>query len=76
MNGFIKDVLPHKQEVVDRNDQFFLSDNFQILNTIGRKKNHLANIWKSGALDTEDRLVIWKWFDLFIYLAEQYQKVV
>ena len=74
MNNFIKSVLPHKQEVSDRNDQFFLSDKFQLLNGIGNKRNHFSNIWKSNLLDSDDRETIWKWFDLFMFLGEQYQK--
>lgn len=76
MNTFIKDVLPFKQQVVDRNDHFFLSDKFQLLNGLGKKKNHLSNIWKSAHLDEEDRKIIWSWFDLFFRLVQQYQSLI
>jgi hypothetical protein len=72
MNNFIKSVLPYKEQVIDRNDQFFLSDKFTLLNGIGNKRNHFSNIWKSNLLDADDRETMWKWFDLFMFLGDQY----
>ena len=72
MNTFIKDILPYKNEVTNRNDKFFLE--MTMFNFDTSKANYLKILWKSTIIDDDDRQIIWKWFDTFIYLAEQYQK--
>ena len=37
---------------------------------------HLKKIWRSGALDSENKRIIWEWFDTFIYLADKYFKCI
>ncbi len=70
---FIKEAIPHKQEIKDRNDEYFL--NSTLFDFVGKDKSqHIKNLWRSSVLTVDDRQVIWEWFDVFIYLAEQYQK--
>jgi len=71
--SFIKEIIPNKESIKNRDDNFFLNSSlFKTFNS--SKVNHLKVLWKSDTLDDDDRQIIWKWFDTFIYLAEQYQK--
>jgi hypothetical protein len=61
--------------VKDRNQDFFLEHGvFDDLNK--NKVNHFKKLWRSNLLDDEDRKVIWRWVDSFIFLGDKYLKVV
>lgn len=73
-DGFINHVLPHKDMIKNRNENFFLENNhmFGMLNN--DKVIHFKKLWTSTRLDKDDRNVIWQWFDTFCALIESYQK--
>jgi hypothetical protein len=74
MNYFIKAVLPEKPYIKAR-DQKFFTDSNALFGMLGSDRSvNLKKIWKSPKLDKEDREVIWKWMDSFIFLTEKYQK--
>ena len=76
INTFIKETLPLKECITNRDEDKFLNSDLSIFNSLNKNKvNHFKVLWKSSVLDDEDRQVIWRWFDTFIYLAEQYQKL-
>jgi hypothetical protein len=73
INTFIKEIIPNKESIKTRDDDFFMKST--LFDSFDKSKmNHLKILWKSTIIDDEDRQVIWKWFDTFVYLAEQYQK--
>lgn len=75
MNTFIREVLPYKQGIKDRDESLFLEGKMNFFNDLDKSKvNHFKRIWKSAALDNNDRDIIWKWFDLFVYFAERYKQ--
>ena len=76
MNVFISKLLPLKDIVKNRDVDFFLgSGASSLFETFDRTKvNYFKVLWQSDSLDDEDRTEIWKWFDLFITLAEKYTK--
>jgi hypothetical protein len=76
MNTFSKRVIPLKDMVKQRNTKFFLENDvlFDQVNT--SKVSYFKELWASDKLDEEDRDTIWRWFDLFVSLAERYQKLV
>lgn len=75
MTAFIVEILPYKEEIKNRDDTLFLEGKMNFLQNVSQTKaNHFKKIWKSSALDHNDRDVIWKWFDILIYFVEQYQK--
>lgn len=76
MNNFIQQVLPLKQMVKDRNDKFFLENNILFEDLDSTKVNHFKTVWRSDSLDDDDRQAMWLWFDLFIKLAEKYQRSI
>jgi hypothetical protein len=81
INTFIKDIMPYKNEIKNRNENFFLDPNMPLFNNFDfvevdkNKINHFTVLWKSSTLDNEDKEIIWNWFDAFILYAEQYQKL-
>ena len=64
-----------KKMVKDRNENFFLE--YNIFGNFDKSKiNHFKKIWRSGRLDEEDKEVIWKWVDSFVYIADKYVKTM
>lgn len=77
MNGFIKHILPLKKQISDRDENFFLErdDIFGSLpkTQIG-KVGYFKELFRSGQMSTESKENAWKYFDVFICLAEKYKK--
>lgn len=75
MNNFEKYVLPHKEEIWEKNEKFFL-ENDEIFGPINNKNDvlHFKNLWTSNSLDDDDRETIWLWFRTFINLVEKYME--
>ena len=65
-------ILPHKQMVIDKDEQFFLSCN-DIFEGLGKDKvSYFKTIWTSPQVTIEDKEQIWRWFRLFVNLTEKY----
>lgn len=76
MNYFIRSVLPEKPLIKAR-DQKFFTESDALFGMLGSERAvNLRKIWKSSKLDAQDREVIWKWVDSFIFLVEKYQKAL
>jgi len=75
LDRFGKKIIPLKDMIKTRNEQFFLNetDIFSGLNK-DDKVIRWKNLWRSKTLSQEDKDVIWQWFDLFLGLAEMYQE--
>ena len=74
LGRFIRDLLPLKQQVKNRNESFFIENT--ILYSGGNlskdKINHFKKLWVSDQLDNNDREIIWTWMDVFIKIADSY----
>jgi hypothetical protein len=69
-----KDEQKLKEYIKDNNDSFFI-DGFTIDYYLGEPKTiNVKKIWRSPRLDQEDKQVIWKWIDSFVYLSDKYAK--
>lgn len=77
MKRFINNVLPCKQQIKKRDEKFFLNDinlYSDASKTYGSEKvNYFKKLWTTGSLDKEDKIIIWKWIDLFVLLSERYK---
>ena len=74
LGRFIRDLLPLKKQVEERNQEFFM-ENCLLYSQNGisnNKVNHFKKLWLSNKLDNNDRDVIWKWMDLLNNIAGQY----
>lgn len=77
ISNFIIKLLPMKDKVKERDEDFFLSQDifFGFGHAEETKVNRFKRLWQSNILDKDDRETMWKWFDTFFRLAEKYQKV-
>jgi hypothetical protein len=81
MKYFMYKILPFKSMVKNRNEDFFLN-HYSFMEDLQKDKekkgkiNHFKKLWRSGRLDDEDKSIVWKWFDSFIFLTEKYQKSI
>ena len=67
-NGYLKKMCK------ERNETFFLENN--VFDSISKLKiTHFKKLWRSGSLDDEDKKVVWRWIDSFIYLGDKYLKI-
>ena len=72
-NTINKDGQKFKKMIKDRNENFFLESN--IFDSISKTKIvHFKKLWRSNSLDDDDKQIIWKWIDSFVYLGEKYIK--
>lgn len=63
-----------KEMIKKRNENFFLENN--IFDAFSKNKvMHFKKLWRSGSLDDDDKKVIWKWIDSFVYLGDKYIKI-
>lgn len=71
MNHLIHKIIPLKHMVKQRDENFFMENDVLFGGMESGQKGMFKRIWKSPALDDEDRDVIWRWFDSFVMLAEK-----
>ena len=72
-NTINKDGQRFKKMIKERNENFFLESN--IFDSISKTKVvHFKKLWRSNSLDDDDKKIIWKWIDSFVYLGEKYIK--
>jgi hypothetical protein len=82
MNQFKKFVYPYKEQIIKKDESFFLDNSFNdiVKGTEINGINPLAEmmriktIWVSGQLSPKDKECIWNYFKVFIYLIEKEYK--
>jgi hypothetical protein len=65
-------LVPLKNLIKERDDNFFLDHNILFEKLDDNKVNHFKKMWSNNSLDRETKNTMWLWFDSFIYLAEKY----
>ena len=68
-----KDDQKLKEDIKNHNDSF-LVESFTIDYFGNPKSIQFKKIWRSPRLDQEDKKIIWKWIDGFVYLSDKYAK--
>ena len=72
MDYFIEKLLPYKSFILEKNEDFFLklcpTDEKDNVDKIDKFKT----IWKQ--LDTENKQIMWSWFNNFLYIVEKYDQ--
>ena len=61
-----------KKMIQDRNELFFIQTNLFNPGTNMSRQNKIRDIWTSGLLDPDDKEIMWKWIDTFVYLCDRY----
>jgi hypothetical protein len=78
MKYIVNNLCPMGDMVKARNEDFFLKNNIlfdQLDETDSSKVNHFKNLWMSKRVDKEDKEVIWRWFQSFIFLGNKYAEI-
>ena len=72
---FGKIIIPYADMVMSRNDVFFLEKCSTLLKGIVPdtvELDHFKRIWLSSDFSPDDRNQLWRWFRLFLNLAQKY----
>jgi len=75
MEYIVDNLCPLQDMVKNRDEKFFLNHNVlfeRFSESESSKVNHFKRMWTAGSLDKEDKEVIWRWFQSFIYLGNKY----
>lgn len=68
---FCNKILPERELIKNRDDRFF-TEREGIFSMGPMKSNNFKNLWVSDKLGKDDRQTIWKWLDVFVFLADKY----
>ena len=68
--SFIKFIYPYKQQIIDKNESFFLGDNLNIKQDYLSNAIQLTELWKSKLSD-ENKEIVWKYFQVMIIISEK-----
>jgi hypothetical protein len=66
-----KFVVPYKDKIKKRNESFFLNEDGIFGKIDGKKILHFKDIWKSDKLSSDNREIIFVWFDHFINIMDE-----
>jgi hypothetical protein len=78
INAFIKFVLPHKEKIFNKNEEYFLNGGGQENLKEDKHRDlyqysvNLKNSW--NILNEEQKDIIWKYFKILIILSEKHVK--
>lgn len=70
LNSFIKYVYPYKQNIMEKNESFFLGDGVSIQQDYMSNAIHLTDLWKTKLSDT-NKEIVWKYFQVMTIIAEK-----
>ncbi len=74
MLGFVKWVYPCENYIKEHNEKYF-EENKHIFGPLPVDKvKYFKDKMKDGTFDDDDKEIIWKYFEVFISLIEQYNK--
>lgn len=76
INTFIHKLLTVREMITSRNESFFLENDSLFQKISKNKVNHFKRLWRSGRLDKDDKEVVWKWVDSFVFLADKYNALI
>ena len=82
INHFVSVILPLKDKVKNRDERFFIDNHILMYSdpeytdmyADKDKINYLKNLWTSDYIDSDNKKIIWEWFDMFVNLTEKYKK--
>jgi len=69
-----KDDKRVRKMIKDRREDFFMHNT--LFTSHKTNLNHFKKLWRSGILDKDDKEIIWKWVDTFIFLGDKYSRAI
>lgn len=71
---FAKRILPYEKMVVESDERFFIECEDLFEGIKSDKVHYFKDLWLSSTFTSEDKVELWKWFKLFLKLAQHYNK--
>lgn len=63
------------RKMIQSRDELFFLNHSMFDTTAGKDKvERMKRLWRSDLMDAEDKKVMWKWVDAFVFLADKYAK--
>lgn len=75
MKYIVNNLCPLQDMIKNRDEHFFLNHNVlfeKFSENENSKVNHFKRMWTSKTLDKDDKEVIWRWFQSFVFLGNKY----
>jgi len=63
-----------RKMIKERREDFFLKET--LFTRHKENLDHFKKLWRSTTMDNEDKDIIWKWVDTFIFLGDKYSKAI
>ena len=63
-----------RKMIKERREDFFLKET--LFTRHKESLDHFKKLWRSTNMDDEDKDIIWKWVDTFIFLGDKYSKAI
>jgi hypothetical protein len=70
LNSFVEFVYPYKNHILEKNEDFFMSDTIDVDKDYLSDSIHLKELWKTKLSD-ENKEVVWKYFQVMVLLSEK-----
>lgn len=66
-----KKIVPKKEKIKKRDENYFLSNDCDLFSKVEDQNsvNYFQQLWTT--MPEENKQVIWDWFDVLLYIAEQ-----
>lgn len=71
---FSERITPYADMVKNKDERFFIECTDLFSGIRKDKVSYFKDLWTSGKLTNDDKEALWKWFKLFLHLANQYEK--
>ena len=71
IDNFVDKVYKYKKNILEKDENFFLTNELDIEENDISKAIHLKTLWKNK-LRPENKEIIWKYFKLFIAISDKY----
>ena len=69
-----KDNQKLRKMIKERREDFFMHNT--LFSSYKSNLDHFKRMWRSGSLDDDDKEIIWKWVDTFIFLSDKYSRAI
>lgn len=75
MDMCVDKLIKFKPKIKNRDPSFFLEENDIFEGIPIDISGKIRTIWESGNLDIEDKDALFRWFEMFVVLAEKYKNL-
>ena len=72
---FSSRILPHSSKVENEEEKFFLEGDGIFEGLTPGRVNYFRDLWIGPRITPEEKVNIWKWFKLFLKIAQKYSKL-